>query len=171
MYVFPSFSSPQCLFALDARLLEITQLGLNPIRAPTPTQEHSENSPEVAAEAAEPSVEDGPEMSASNPPVVVSTSGSFDFMQASELEPPFEENAEWVERSDAVGHQEEQVAEPVNGHIQSDEPNTTVAPAEETVSLRFYADPAVLRPYTESSSRPTRRLIGPRTTRKVDCRL
>ncbi|KAJ7725858.1 hypothetical protein DFH07DRAFT_249200 [Mycena maculata] len=109
-----------------ARLLEITQLDLNPPRVPTPTEE---NSPKVATETTEASVED---MSASNQPVVVSTSGSFDFMQASELEPPFEESAEWVERSDAAGHPEEQVEEPVNGHIPIEEPTAT--PSAETIN-------------------------------------
>ncbi|KAJ7462251.1 hypothetical protein B0H11DRAFT_102090 [Mycena galericulata] len=121
-----------------ARLLEITQLGLNPPRAATPVQE---DSPEISTETVETSVED---ISANNQPVAVSTSGSFDFMQASELEPPFEENAEWVERSDVV-HQEEQVAEPVNGHIPADEPIeqiTTVTPPAETsnAALDWAAD-------------------------------
>jgi len=46
-------------------------------------------------------------------PMVQSSSGSFHFMQESELEAsqtPFEDGAEWVERSDAAGHH----AEPQN---------------------------------------------------------
>ncbi|KAJ7188310.1 hypothetical protein C8R46DRAFT_1054344 [Mycena filopes] len=105
------------------RLLEITQLGSNPPRAGTPVQE---TSPEAVTEATEGSVEGGPDMSASNQPAGVSASASFDFMQASELETPFEDNAEWVERSDATGHQEEQATE--NGHVQPEEPLTTVTP-------------------------------------------
>ncbi|KAJ6586887.1 hypothetical protein DFH09DRAFT_1141811 [Mycena vulgaris] len=118
-----------------ARLLEITQLSLNPPRAPTPAQE---NSPEVVTEAIEASI---PDMSASNQPLGVSASGSFDFMQASELETPFEDTAEWVERSDAVGHQEE-VAEPVNGHDVAEEPIATITPPGETsnAALDWAAD-------------------------------
>ena len=44
-------------------------------------------------------------------PMVQSSSGSFHFMQESELEAsqtPFEDGAEWVERSDAADHQAEQ---------------------------------------------------------------
>ncbi|KAJ7783094.1 hypothetical protein B0H16DRAFT_1297286 [Mycena metata] len=110
-----------------ARLLEITQLSLNPPRAATPVQE---TSPEAVAEATEESVEDGPDLSAPNQPVGISASGNFDFMQASELETPFEDHAEWVERSDATGHQEEQVVE--NGHVQPDEPLTTANPPADT---------------------------------------
>ncbi|KAJ7045476.1 hypothetical protein C8F04DRAFT_1064898 [Mycena alexandri] len=110
-----------------ARLLEITQLSLNPPRAATPVQE---TSPEAVAEATEESVEGGPDLSTSNQPVGISASGNFDFMQASELETPFEDNAEWVERSDATGHQEEQVVE--NGHVQPDEPLATGTPPADT---------------------------------------
>ncbi|KAJ7497260.1 hypothetical protein FB451DRAFT_1210646 [Mycena latifolia] len=117
------------------RLLEITQLSLNPPRVPTPTQE---SSPEVATATVEASSVES--MSASNQPVGVSTSGSFDFMQASELETPFEDNAEWVERSDAE-HREE-VVEPVNGHVLADEPITTITPPGETsnAALDWAAD-------------------------------
>jgi hypothetical protein len=116
----------------DARLLEITQISLSPPRAVTPVEE---NSPEVAAEAAE--AEAVVDLSASIQSVGVPASSSFDFMQASELETPFEDSAEWVERSDAVGHQEEQVVEPVNGHVLPDEPLATVTPPDETVSSDF----------------------------------
>ncbi|KAJ7084352.1 hypothetical protein B0H15DRAFT_939982 [Mycena belliarum] len=110
-----------------ARLLEITQLSLNPPRAPTPAQENAQEEVAVAEEA--PSVEG---VSAGQQTIGVSASGSFDFMQASELETPFEDNAEWVERSDAVGHQE--VIEPVNGHVKADEPIPTVTPPAEASS-------------------------------------
>ncbi|KAJ6593866.1 hypothetical protein B0H19DRAFT_1092349 [Mycena capillaripes] len=110
-----------------ARLLEITQVSLNPPRVPTPVQE---DAPEAEAEAE--SVETGVDVVASTQPVGLANSASFDFMQASELEPAFEENAEWVERSEAVGHQEEQAAEPLNGHVHSEEPLATVTPPEET---------------------------------------
>ncbi|KAJ7901792.1 hypothetical protein B0H14DRAFT_2668455 [Mycena olivaceomarginata] len=105
------------------RLLEITQLALNPPRAPTPVEE-------VPTEA-EVSTEGGLDISTSTQPVV-STSGSFAFLTASELEPPFEDNAEWVERSDAAEHQEEQVEEPVNGLVQPEEPVTTGTPPDES---------------------------------------
>ncbi|KAF7315406.1 TMP-TENI-domain-containing protein [Mycena indigotica] len=85
------------------RLLEITQLCLNPLAASqestTETVEQSIDSESIAAQ-----------------PLGLSTTGSFDFMQASELEPPFEENAEWVERPDA---EQQAVPEPVNGHADS----------------------------------------------------
>ncbi|KAJ7096359.1 hypothetical protein C8R44DRAFT_375950 [Mycena epipterygia] len=123
-----------------ARLLEITQLSLNPPRAPTPAQE---SAPEVVDETVEtPVAEGGLDTSASNQPLGVSASGSFDFMQASELETPFEDNAEWVERSDAVGHQEEQVVEPINGHIPADEAIAPITPTGETsnAALDWAAD-------------------------------
>ncbi|KAJ7132785.1 hypothetical protein C8R43DRAFT_648663 [Mycena crocata] len=115
-----------------ARLLEITQLSLNPPRAQTPTQE---TSPEAVAEVVQSNVE-------SVQPVGISASGSFDFMQASELETPFEDNAEWVERSDAAGHQEEQVPESVNGQVPSEEPVAATTPPEETsnAALDWAAD-------------------------------
>ncbi|KAJ7262213.1 hypothetical protein B0H12DRAFT_1104840 [Mycena haematopus] len=110
------------------RLVEITQLALNPPRAPTPIPEISTETPETPGA----SVEGVPDVSASNQPLGVSMSGSFAFLTASELEPSFEDNAEWVERSDAAGHQEEQVVESVNGHLQPDEPVTTVTPPDES---------------------------------------
>jgi hypothetical protein len=126
----------RCLDVTDTRLLEITQLSLNPPRAPTPIQE---NLPEEVTEVPEtPADQGGPDVSASNQPVGVSVSGSFDFMQASELETPFEDNAEWVERSDAVGHQEEQAVEAVNGHVSADEPAATISPPDETVSFNSF---------------------------------
>lgn len=158
-----------CSSVLDARLLEITQLSLNPPRAPTPTQE---SAPEVADETVETPIAEGDlDMSASNQPLGVSAAGSFDFMQASELETPFEDNAEWVERSDAVGHQEEQVVEPINGHIPADEPIAPITPTGETVSLIFPRSFLFIDPQLISSSRAMRLSIGQRTMRKVDCRL
>lgn len=122
---------PTLICASDARLLEITEVSLNPPRVPTPVQE---DVPEAVAEAAE----TGVDVAASTQPVGLSSSASFDFMQASELEPSFEENAEWVERSDAVGHPEEQAVEPVNGHVHSEKPLATVTPPEDTVSSVFH---------------------------------
>ncbi|KAJ7703234.1 hypothetical protein B0H17DRAFT_1042403 [Mycena rosella] len=121
-----------------SRLLEITQLSLNPPRAPTPAQE---TSPEVVPEATETTItEGGPDVSAHNQPLGLSASGSFDFMQASELEPPFEDNAEWVERSDATGHQEEVVVESANGHAEADEPVAAITPPGETFQTNAALD-------------------------------
>ncbi|KAF7361925.1 TMP-TENI-domain-containing protein [Mycena venus] len=108
-----------------ARLLEITQLALNPPRAPTPVQE-------APVETGESSAEGGPDLSSSNQPQGLAMSSSFAFLTASELEPSFEDNVEWVERSDATGHQEEQVVEPVNGHVEPDEPIATATPPDES---------------------------------------
>ncbi|KAJ6499337.1 hypothetical protein C8R45DRAFT_112897 [Mycena sanguinolenta] len=118
-----------------SRLVEIAQLALNPPRAPTPAQEEPSEVPEA-------SVAGVPDVPASNQPLGVSMSGSFAFLTASELEPPFEDNAEWIERSDAADHQEEQVVEPVNGHLQPDEPIATVTPPDESsnAALDWAAD-------------------------------
>ncbi|KAG6865203.1 hypothetical protein C0991_004512 [Blastosporella zonata] len=82
-------------------LLEVTHAQLNP-RAPTPVEEAA---PVVEEEAA-PEAEVEAEAPVAGVPAIPTT-GSFHFMQASELE-SFENGAEWVERSDAAGH----VAEP-----------------------------------------------------------
>ncbi|KAF9568207.1 hypothetical protein CPC08DRAFT_813651 [Agrocybe pediades] len=99
------------------RLLEITQLAFNPPRAPTPAPEQpvAEEQPAEAEAPAQPEAE---------PPVVgvpaSTTTGSFRFMQDSEIEPTsFEAEAEWVEKSDAAGHEEHAA----NGHA-------TAAPEE-----------------------------------------
>ncbi|CAK5281492.1 unnamed protein product [Mycena citricolor] len=76
------------------RLLEIVQVGLSP---PAPSVEEEPASAVTTEEAAV------------SQPLGLSMSTSFDFMQASELEPPFEENAEWVER--------DQIPVEANGHI------------------------------------------------------
>lgn len=88
----------------DSRIQEITRLYLNPPRVPTPepvAEVESDAEPSVEAET-----EEQPDLAVSGVTVTataISTSGSFHFMQASELEAStFEENAEWVERSDAV---------------------------------------------------------------------
>ncbi|KAK7057224.1 TMP-TENI-domain-containing protein [Favolaschia claudopus] len=99
------------------RILEITQLALNPPEAPASAHDD--------VEANETSTEVGPEVAASAQQPAGSMSGSYAFLNASEIEPSFEETAEWVERSEATGHQEEQIIEPVNGHIQPDEPIPT----------------------------------------------
>ncbi|KAF9227464.1 hypothetical protein BS17DRAFT_695297 [Gyrodon lividus] len=76
------------------RLLDIIQSFRNPPRDPTPLP--TEPEPAVEAEIA---VVDEPVVGV---PGTLSVSGSFHFMQASELETPtFENTAEWVEKTDA----------------------------------------------------------------------
>lgn len=101
------FSQP--LFFLDARLLEITEQRLNPPHAPTPVQEPHINGQEQLDETP------APLSAATEPDVAIaagaipSNSSSFHFMQESELETPsFEDGAEWVEHSEALGHEEPQ---------------------------------------------------------------
>ncbi|RDB16820.1 hypothetical protein Hypma_002371 [Hypsizygus marmoreus] len=107
-----------------SQLIETTRAQLNPPRAPTPVEEEEPEAAEAPAPvASEPDV-------AITPAPVLPTTGSFHFMQESELEgPSFEDGAEWVERSDAADHIEEPQAvspaldveqEPVttNGHIE-----------------------------------------------------
>lgn len=58
---------------------------------------------------------------------VATNSGSFRFIQASELETPaFEEEAEWVEKSDAAEHVEPQV----NGHHVEEGASPAPTPAD-----------------------------------------
>lgn len=95
------------LLGLDARLHEIIQLYLNPPRLPTPIPEDP--------------IEDPQDLAASTEPESVSTAapgaGSFHFMQESELESgAFEDSAEWVERTDAIGAEDGPHVEPtLNG--------------------------------------------------------
>ncbi|KAJ7218099.1 hypothetical protein GGX14DRAFT_439752 [Mycena pura] len=111
-----------------ARLAEITHLSLNP---PAPTQEHIVEAVEASGDS---------ETSAVDQPLGVSTAGSFDFMQASELEPSFEDNAEWVERPEVSHRQETPTVEPVNGHIPSEEPAAPVAVDETSNAAINWAD-------------------------------
>nr|GAT57665.1 TMP-TENI-domain-containing protein [Mycena chlorophos] len=95
------------------RFWDITALVLNP---PAPSQEtDSEPVEEVIT-------------STVNPPLGLSTTGSFDFMQASELEQPFEENAEWVERADVEVPLAE---EPVNDVVADETSNAAIDWADE----------------------------------------
>ncbi|KAF8893392.1 hypothetical protein BD779DRAFT_1620446 [Infundibulicybe gibba] len=85
-----------------SRLLEITHHGLNPPRTPTPVPEEPETIEEQQDPPAPSTVESEPDAPVAGVPGAISTSGSFHFMQESELEnPTFEDGAEWVERSDA----------------------------------------------------------------------
>jgi hypothetical protein len=75
--------------------------------APAPIEEASD--PQEEEEPSTPPVESTAAIG--GVPMVQSSSGSFHFMQESELEAaqtPFEDGAEWVERSDAADHQVEQ---------------------------------------------------------------
>ncbi|KAJ8518125.1 hypothetical protein ONZ45_g4737 [Pleurotus djamor] len=86
-----------------SRFSELVQLYTNPPRAPTPEPVPSPEA-ENGDVASEPEVADDLAVSGVTVTVgAISTSGSFHFMQESELEgPTFEETAEWVESSDAV---------------------------------------------------------------------
>ncbi|KAJ3889224.1 hypothetical protein GG344DRAFT_89557 [Lentinula edodes] len=105
-----------------SRLLEICDQVLSPPPPPAEVaaldvvevneQEPSHHSAEVE-EYAEPEVAD----LVSAP---MTTTGSFHFMQASELETPsFEENVEWVDTADLVdGSEQVEETEEVNGHLE-----------------------------------------------------
>ncbi|KJA27568.1 hypothetical protein HYPSUDRAFT_74623 [Hypholoma sublateritium FD-334 SS-4] len=109
-----------------SQLIEIVTLAFNPPRAPTPQEEpveeeqpHEEVHIETETEA----------------PIIgipsTTMSGSLSFIQASEIETPsFDEDVEWVEKSDAAGHEEPAV----NGHatqeaepsVATEAPNSTI---------------------------------------------
>ncbi|KII92352.1 hypothetical protein PLICRDRAFT_37119 [Plicaturopsis crispa FD-325 SS-3] len=94
------------------RLSEITHTYLNPPAVAASVQEEQPDEVEVETANGDVPVVGVPE------PVAAAavTSGGFQFMQSSELETPsFEEGTEWVERSDAAGHEEEvpEAVEPV----------------------------------------------------------
>ncbi|KAG6828808.1 hypothetical protein H0H92_006690 [Tricholoma furcatifolium] len=113
-----------------SHLLEATHAQLHP-RPPTPVEEP------VAAPAEAPAVEEVSDAHVAGVPAIP-TSGSFHFMQESELEPTsFENGAEWVERSDAVGHEPETApadedAAP-NGHVE-------VVPPPQSATIDWAAD-------------------------------
>lgn len=92
-----------------------------------PTEEIQEAPPSSS------SVDTESEVAVAGLPGAIPTAGSFHFMQESELETPsFEDGAEWVERSDAAGHQEPPVT---NGHAHQDE---HVAPSAPTGVVVFF---------------------------------
>ncbi|KAG0703238.1 hypothetical protein DFH29DRAFT_829375, partial [Suillus ampliporus] len=85
-----------------ARLLDIVQSFLNPPREPTPLPAEPDATTEVSSEPSSPSHTESQPL-AGIPPASGSLSGtgSFHFMQASELETAdFENTAEWVEKSE-----------------------------------------------------------------------
>ncbi|KAJ3480922.1 hypothetical protein NLJ89_g12251 [Agrocybe chaxingu] len=88
----------------DTRLLAVTQEALNPPRAPTPPQEYVEEQT-----LTESTTEAEPDIPVAGLPTGTMSS-SFRFIQESEIETPsFEEGAEWVEKADAAGHEEQAV--------------------------------------------------------------
>jgi hypothetical protein len=88
----------------DARLLEITQLYLTPPREATPL---SEDPVEPATKEDDISASQGSIVGSEAETIPLAASGglpgsgSFHFMQESEIETPFEDNVEWVEKTDA----------------------------------------------------------------------
>jgi hypothetical protein len=96
---------------IASRVLEIVDLAFNPPRAPTP-EVPVEEQPVVEETVVE------VEVPVAGIPPVVPASG-FRFIQDSEIETAsFEEGVEWVEKSEAVGHEEPVV----NGHAPEEAP-------------------------------------------------
>lgn len=108
--------------------------------APEPEELEEEEEEVVTPAPAEPTVAIG------GVPMVQSSSGSFHFMQESELEAaqtPFEDGAEWVERSEAVQEEQQNDVPPaldlqeptlVNGHIEETFPEVIVYPSSDPSS-------------------------------------
>jgi hypothetical protein len=116
---FQSYISP------DTRLHEITRLYLNPPRISTPVVEDPVEDPQEL----EASTVTEPETAGPGAP----GTGSFHFMQESELESgAFEENAEWVERTDAVEAEDGSArVEPATNDVAIDEiPASVSAPID-----------------------------------------
>ncbi|KAJ3838008.1 hypothetical protein F5878DRAFT_563132 [Lentinula raphanica] len=113
-----------------SHLLEICERALSP---PAPTteapvlEELEESASQPAAADEEPEPDPVVSVTAS-----MTTSGSFHFMQASELDTPsFEENVEWVETTDAVDSSEQvEHVPPVNGHVEETPVNEVPASNE-----------------------------------------
>ncbi|THV05122.1 hypothetical protein K435DRAFT_961506 [Dendrothele bispora CBS 962.96] len=100
-----------------SRLLEISQIVFTPA-PPAPVVEATEPEEPQEQQAPAPAPIAQPEVVVGTVPL--SSSGSFHFMQASELESPSFDNAEWVERSEAAESAVNQTSTPVpetNGHI------------------------------------------------------
>lgn len=89
--------------------MEIARTDLNPPRDETPIPDEPTEESIKSDEASGPqSVDNEHDAMTASQASALATSGSFHFMQASEIETPFEENAEWVEKTDAE--------HAVNGH-------------------------------------------------------
>ncbi|KAF8876704.1 hypothetical protein CPB84DRAFT_1752363 [Gymnopilus junonius] len=107
----------------SSRLSEIVNLAFNPPRAPTPPpEEEPEQVSEILVESIITEAVVEIEVPATATVAGIPSSavgGSFQFMQDSEIEAStFEETAEWIEKSDAIGHDEqpEPQEQAVNGH-------------------------------------------------------
>ncbi|KAJ3992708.1 hypothetical protein F5050DRAFT_1787057 [Lentinula boryana] len=110
------------------RLLEICDQAFSP-PAPTPEEPALDVDVEEATIHSTANEDSEPEV-AVPASTSMTTTGSFHFMQASELETPsFEENVEWVERADIVdGSEQVEQVSVVNGHIEE-------TPAPEVTAL------------------------------------
>ncbi|KIM78917.1 hypothetical protein PILCRDRAFT_824042 [Piloderma croceum F 1598] len=105
------------------RLHEITQLYLNPPRISTPVVKDPAEDPQEL----EASTITEPETAGAGAP----GAGSFHFMQESELESgAFEENAEWVERTDAVDAEDGPAQVEPNGVAVDEIPASVSAPID-----------------------------------------
>jgi hypothetical protein len=115
------------------RLFEITHSYFkHPSRSPTPTVEQEE---ELLPPASESSEDSEPRVSAVTGIPPIPTTGSFHFMQASELETStFEDGVEWVETSEAnLPSPHAEFSNGVNGHAQdTTELTDEVAPSAVT---------------------------------------
>lgn len=114
---------------------------LNPPREPTPLPTEPEHVESEAAPADEPADEP-----VSGIPGSLSVSSSFHFMQASELEAPaFENNAEWVEKSDVEPNDtsEEQAQVTRDVSIEPVEVSVYIVWSDTCDSLAIYRRPRV----------------------------
>lgn len=125
----------------DGRLLEITHLYLSLPREATPL---SEDPVEPAANEEDISASQASIVGSESEAVPLAASGglpgsgSFHFMQASEIETPFEDNVEWVEKTDAeeptpARHMESATEVVASGHVATE----SVLPAGEVSSQGF----------------------------------
>ncbi|KAL4078505.1 hypothetical protein V8B97DRAFT_1937661 [Scleroderma yunnanense] len=102
-----------------ARLLEVVQSFLNPLREPTPLPDPTPDTPE-------PEVDNAPDEPVSGIPDTLPVSSSFRFVQASELDTS-ETSAEWVEKQDIPELNGVPEQEPNGSHSPPDVEPTTVS--------------------------------------------
>ncbi|KAG2339768.1 hypothetical protein BDR05DRAFT_991887 [Suillus weaverae] len=108
-----------------ARLLDIVQSFLNPPREPTPLPAEPDAATEVASEPSSNSHTESQPIAGIPTASSLSGTGSFHFMQASELETAdFENTAEWVEKSEIELTQ--------NGVLEHEEPTPLSVEADGT---------------------------------------
>lgn len=106
-----------------ARLLDIVQSFLNPSREPTPLPAEPDAATEVASEPSSNSHTESHPIAGIPTASSLSGTGSFHFMQASELETAdFENTAEWVEKSEIELTQ--------NGVLEHEEPTPSAVEAD-----------------------------------------